>query len=75
MAGIKKILVPTDFSEASKESLRYACTLAGALHASLHIIHVNHNPYVSGDSSSSTACRRTSFTRWNARRPGISRHC
>ena len=48
MAGIKKILVPTDFSDASKESLRYACTLAGALHASLHIIHVNHNPYVSG---------------------------
>lgn len=48
MAGIKKILVPTDFSEASKESLRYACTLADALHASLHIIHVNQNPYVSG---------------------------
>ena len=48
MAGIKKILVPTDFSDASKESLRYACTLADALHASLHIIHVNQNPYVSG---------------------------
>ena len=48
MSGIKKILVPTDFSEASKESLRYACTLADALHASLHIIHVNQNPYVPG---------------------------
>jgi nucleotide-binding universal stress UspA family protein len=48
MAGIKKILVPTDFSEASKESLRYACELADALDASLHIIHVNQNPYVSG---------------------------
>jgi len=48
MPPIKKILVPTDFSEASKESLRYACTLADALHASLHIIHVNQNPYVPG---------------------------
>ena len=48
MSGIKKILVPTDFSEASKESLRYACTLADALHASLHIIHVNHDPYLPG---------------------------
>jgi universal stress protein A len=48
MSGIKKILVPTDFSDASKESLRYACTLADALHASLHIIHVTQNPYVPG---------------------------
>lgn len=48
MAGIKKILVPTDFSEASKESLRYACMLADSLNASLHIIHVNQNPYVPG---------------------------
>ena len=48
MAGIKKILVPTDFSEASKESLRYACTLADALQASLRIIHVNQNPYLPG---------------------------
>jgi nucleotide-binding universal stress UspA family protein len=48
MSGLKKILVPTDFSVASKESLRYACTLADALHASLHIIHVTHDPYVAG---------------------------
>jgi len=48
MSAIKKILVPTDFSEASEESLRYACTLAGALDASLHIIHVSQNPYVAG---------------------------
>ena len=48
MPAIKKILVPTDFSEASKASLRYACTLADALHASLHVIHVNYNPYVQG---------------------------
>jgi len=36
MAGIKKILVPTDFSDASKESHRFARTIADALHASLH---------------------------------------
>ena len=48
MSVIKKILVPTDFSEASRESLRYACTVADALSASLHIIHVNQNPYVPG---------------------------
>jgi universal stress protein A len=48
MSVIKKILVPTDFSEASKESLRYACRLADAMHASLHIIHVSHNPYLQG---------------------------
>jgi universal stress protein A len=48
MSGIKKILVPTDFSKASRQSLRYACTLADALHASLHIIHVNQNPYMPG---------------------------
>ena len=50
MSAIKKILVPTDFSEASRESLRYACTLADALSASLHIIHVNQSPYLPGGS-------------------------
>jgi nucleotide-binding universal stress UspA family protein len=48
MSAIKKILVPMDFSDASRQSLRYACTLADALDASLHIIHVSHDPYVPG---------------------------
>lgn len=48
MSAIKKILVPTDFSEALQQSLRYACTLADALNASLHIIHVTGNPCMPG---------------------------
>lgn len=40
MPPVTIILVPTDFSPASKRALRYACSLADALGASLHIIHV-----------------------------------
>lgn len=40
MQPIKIILVPTDFSPASRQALRYACNVADALGASLHIIHV-----------------------------------
>jgi universal stress protein A len=48
MAAIKTILVPTDFSEASRQALRYACSLADAVGASLHILHVMENPYFAG---------------------------
>jgi nucleotide-binding universal stress UspA family protein len=48
MAAIKTILVPTDFSEASRQALRYACSLADTVNASLHIIHVTENPYFVG---------------------------
>lgn len=40
MKSIKIILVPTDFSPASRQALRYACNVADAFGASLHIIHV-----------------------------------
>ena len=43
MKPVKIILVPTDFSAASKRALRYACKLADALGASVHIIHVLEN--------------------------------
>ena len=46
MQPIKIILVPTDFSPASKRALRYACHLADATGASLQIIHVMENPYL-----------------------------
>jgi universal stress protein A len=39
MSVIKTILVPTDFSDASRHALRYACSVAEALGASLHILH------------------------------------
>lgn len=46
MQPIKIILVPTDFSPASKRALRYACNLAEATGASLQIMHVMENPYL-----------------------------
>jgi len=48
MSAIKKILVPTDFSEASKAALKYACELATATNASLCILHTVENPYPVG---------------------------
>ena len=45
MSAIKKILVPTDFSEASKAALKYACELAKATNASVCILHAVENPY------------------------------
>ena len=48
MDSIKAILVPVDFSPASKRALRYARTLANAFGASIHVMHVLHNPYTAG---------------------------
>ena len=45
MAGFKKILVPTDFSEASEAALKYACELADALNASIYVLHAVEDPY------------------------------
>lgn len=48
MRAFKRILVPTDFSEASKVALKYACELADALNASLSILHIVENPFPPG---------------------------
>jgi universal stress protein A len=48
MAAIKRILVPTDFSVASGEALRYARALADGTNASLCILHAIDNQYLSG---------------------------
>jgi nucleotide-binding universal stress UspA family protein len=40
MQQIADILVPTDFSEHAQKALEYATTLAKALGATLHIVHV-----------------------------------
>jgi nucleotide-binding universal stress UspA family protein len=48
MATIKKILVPTDFSHASRHALLYAGRLADALGASLCILHAIESPYLPG---------------------------
>ena len=45
MSGFQKILVPTDFSEASRAALENACRLADIFDASLCILHTVENPY------------------------------
>ncbi len=40
MIEIKKILLPTDFSDTSKEALKYAVSLAGEYGARLTVLHV-----------------------------------
>ena len=48
MSGLEKILVPTDFSEASAAALTYACGLADQVGASLCILHTVEDPYQLG---------------------------
>lgn len=43
MSLIKSILFPTDFSEPALEAVPYACDLASAFHAELHVLHVIHD--------------------------------
>ncbi len=45
---IRNILVPTDFSAASQEAVRYAYDLATRIGATLHIVHVLENPFAPG---------------------------
>ncbi len=40
MITLKKILVPTDFSDFSERALRYACALVEQFDAELHLLHV-----------------------------------
>ena len=43
MTRIKNILVPVDFSDASKQALRYARELADTFEASLHVLYAAEN--------------------------------
>ena len=45
MTAIKTILVPTDFSEASRHALQYACMLADVSGASLEVFHAVESVY------------------------------
>ncbi len=40
MIKIERIMVPTDFSECSKEALKYGCEFARQFGAELHLFHV-----------------------------------
>jgi nucleotide-binding universal stress UspA family protein len=46
MISLKRILVPTDFSDASQNALRYGMALAESFSAELHVLHVVVDPYV-----------------------------
>ena len=43
---MKKILVPIDFTDGSIKALDYATFLAGALSATLHLLHVVEKPHL-----------------------------
>ena len=45
MTAITRILVPTDFSEASNEALAYAKALAERFDASVHLVHAFDDPF------------------------------
>ena len=48
MTEIKRILVPTDFSEPADKALTYALDLAAKLGASVTLIHVFDDPFANG---------------------------
>lgn len=48
MIDLKRILVPTDFSESSEVAMRYARALAERFKASIHVLHIIEDPFVHG---------------------------
>lgn len=44
MIGLKRVLVPTDFSQTSSAALQYGVELAATFGASLHVLHVITEP-------------------------------
>ncbi len=44
MIQLRKILVPTDFSEFSQPALTYGCAIAARFDAQLHLLHVVPDP-------------------------------
>ena len=46
MIPIRRILVPTDFSEPAAAALQYAKTLAAEFASELHLLHVFPEPYI-----------------------------
>jgi nucleotide-binding universal stress UspA family protein len=45
MVSIKKILVPTDFSECSDAAVKYGRAMAETFGATLHLLHIVQDPY------------------------------
>ncbi len=76
MSRIKNILVPVDFSDASKRALRYACELADTFEATLARPACGENPYRAGRIHG-VLCTPpdSSSIRWSRRRASSSRRC
>lgn len=50
MKAIRRILVPIDFSDCSRDALRYATDLGKRLRAAVHVLHVYQEPaYLTAD--------------------------
>ncbi|MCA9540227.1 MAG: universal stress protein [Myxococcales bacterium] len=49
MSPIKRILVPVDFSDCSREAVRTALALAKVFEAEVDVVHVHEIPYTAGD--------------------------
>jgi nucleotide-binding universal stress UspA family protein len=60
---IKRILVPTDFSQTSDAALDFARAIAETLGASLHLLHVFEDPFVSGAFAAETYAPMAPATR------------
>jgi len=46
MIALKKILVPTDFSDPSQSAVKYARAFAEQFGAAVHVLHVIEDPYL-----------------------------
>ena len=57
MDAFNRILVPVDFSAHSDLALRYATTLADRFGATVEVLHVVEDPFVSGAWSAEPSCR------------------
>jgi nucleotide-binding universal stress UspA family protein len=44
MIKLRRVLVPTDFSDFSKPALAYGCAMAARFNAELHLLHVVPDP-------------------------------
>lgn len=44
MSSMRTIIVPTDFSDASREALRMACAIVPAAEREIHLLHVIPDP-------------------------------
>ncbi len=59
MIQLKRILVPTDFSEFSLRALEHAAALAGAFGSDIHVLHVLTSPALGLSDAGGTAYSRS----------------